>query len=118
MNLSKYEIQKNVNQYVFKDRLQIGRFVFDEDQRVLLLDDMQFPLRNKLFLILCFLVYGKGRLIHRDAIIENIWENNHSVGQKSLTNAICMLRRIFSVDPDNSVNIVTISKTGYRLIVQ
>jgi len=118
MALSKHEIREKINRYVFKDRLQIGNFIFDEEQRILLLGDQAFPLRDKLFSIMCFLAYSQGRLIHRDVLIESIWRNNYSVGQKSLTNGICMLRRIFSRDPGESVNIVTVSKTGYRLLFQ
>ena len=115
MHVSKYEIKKTVNHYTFKDTVKIGNFIFDEDRRAIILGEKEFQLRDKLFTIFCFLVYSRGKLVHRDAIVEKIWSNNNNVGQRSLTNAICMLRKILDKDESESAQIVTVSKTGYRL---
>lgn len=116
--LSKFEIQDTLSQTVAVNSvIKIGNFVFDEDYRVLKLNNQQFELRNKLFAIMSFLAYSQGKLIPRDVIVKSIWKNNEHVGQKSLTHAICMLRKIFNEDPQQSVQIITISKTGYRLVV-
>ena len=117
MELSKSEINRKINQYTFCDQLCLGNFVFDEEKRVLTLNEQSYFLRSKVFQILCFLIYAKGRLVHRDVLVSSIWPNNEAVGQKSLTHGICMLRRVFSLDRDKSANILTVSKTGYRLIL-
>ncbi|TQV73692.1 response regulator transcription factor [Aliikangiella marina] len=118
MTLTKFDIQKTLNKTVaFNSIVPIGNFDFDEDYRVLRLNNHTFELRNKLFSIMSFLAYSDGKLIPRDVIINSIWRNNEHVGQKSLTHSICMLRKIFNQDPEQSVQIITISKTGYRLVV-
>ena len=118
MTPSKFDIKKTIkNTIAFNSTLTLGNFVFDEDYRVLRLQKQQFELRNKLFSIMSFFAYSDGKLIPRDVIIHSIWKNNEHVGQKSLTHAICMLRKIFNQDPQQSVQIITISKTGYRLVI-
>ena len=100
----------------FAEEVKLGNFVFDRETRTLHYQDYVFHLRDKIFQLLDLLVESEGRLVYRDAIISYVWKDNYYVGQNSLTNAICMLRKMFAKDPGKSVIVKTTSKVGYRLV--
>ncbi|MCQ8879540.1 winged helix-turn-helix domain-containing protein [Pseudoalteromonas shioyasakiensis] len=79
--------------------------------------DMEVVLQPKFIELLCLLASRYPDAITRDELIEKVWDGNHFVGEKALTNAIWHLRKSFKeLDPSQSY-IETLRKTGYRLMV-
>jgi len=73
-------------------------------------------MQPKFIEVLAYLASQYPRLVDRQELIENIWDGNHYVGEKALTNAIWNLRNEFK-QTDNDY-IETIRKKGYRLLVE
>ncbi|MCO7225038.1 winged helix-turn-helix domain-containing protein [Pleionea sp. CnH1-48] len=110
-----YEKTSNTNQ---DSTVKIGKLALCRDTHTLLINNESHHLRNKLFLLLNYLVINQNRLINRDELISNIWDGNYYIGEKGLTHAVCMLRNLLKKDPDCGVLIDTIPKTGYRLRIR
>ena len=68
----------------------------------------------KIAAVLAFLLENKQRVVLRDELIDKVWDGNHYVGQKGLTNAIWRLRKILADDPE--IEIRTVSKSGYQVL--
>lgn len=64
--------------------------------------------------VLCYLAKHFPALVSREQLIANVWDGNHYVGEKALTNAIWQLRQTFS-QLGNPELITTVRKKGYRL---
>ncbi len=73
-------------------------------------------LQPKFIEVLSYLAKHHPRVIPREELIENIWGPDSYVGEKSLTNAIWHLRKNLTV-ADSEIEIETIRKAGYRLLV-
>lgn len=73
-------------------------------------------LQPKFIEVLNYLASQYPRLVDRQELIENIWDGNHFVGEKSLTNAIWNLRNELKQTGANYIE--TVRKKGYRLQVK
>ncbi|MGO2010638.1 MAG: winged helix-turn-helix domain-containing protein [Pseudoalteromonas sp.] len=72
-------------------------------------------LQPKFIELLGFLASRYPEIVTREELINNVWDGNHFVGEKALTNGIWHVRKAFKeLDPDNDY-IDTLRKTGYRL---
>lgn len=71
-------------------------------------------LQNKPIEVLHFLATQFPRLVSRDEIIDSVWDGNHYVGDKALTNVIWQLRHQFKLLGILDA-ISTVRKKGYRL---
>ena len=77
--------------------------------------DDEYVLQPKFIELLGFLASRYPEAVTREELINSVWDGNHFVGEKALTNAIWHLRKAFKeLDPDNDY-IETLRKTGYRL---
>ena len=73
-------------------------------------------LQPKFIEVLAYLASQFPRVVTREELIEKIWDSNHYVGEKALTNAVWNLRKALKVE--NNPVIETIRKTGYRLLLE
>ncbi|WP_394200024.1 winged helix-turn-helix domain-containing protein [Shewanella waksmanii] len=79
--------------------------------------EQSVSLQPKFIEVLSYLARHFPRVVTREELIEEIWEGNHYVGSKALTNAVWHLRQhIKSVTGQESA-IETVRKTGYRLLI-
>jgi Tol biopolymer transport system component/DNA-binding winged helix-turn-helix (wHTH) protein len=80
--------------------------------------DNKQPLQPKFIEVLCYLAEHCPRVITREELIENVWDDNNYVGEKALNNAVWQLRKsLKGVNGDDDV-IKTIRKVGYQLLVE
>jgi len=78
----------------------------------------KISLQPKFIEVILYLANHYPRVISRNELIDNVWDGNYFVGEKSLTNAIWQLRKhLKAVDQEHDV-IETIRKMGYRLLVE
>jgi len=75
-------------------------------------------LQPKVIEVFSFMAANYPRLISRTEIIDVVWDGNHYVGDKALTNAIWQLRQSLKhLSPDFEF-IETVRKSGYKLLVE
>nr|WP_257605890.1 winged helix-turn-helix domain-containing protein [Ferrimonas balearica] len=98
---------------------QLGDCRVDPVKRTLSCESLgTLSLQPKFVDVLYQLAEHYPEVVSRDHLIDTIWEGNHFVGAKALTNAIWHLRRALAqVDPDREW-IETLRKGGYRLKVR
>lgn len=75
-------------------------------------------LQPKFIEVILYLANHYPRVISRNELIDNIWDGNYFVGEKSLTNAIWQLRKNLKGIEQESGVIETIRKMGYRLLIE
>jgi len=66
--------------------------------------------------VLNYLASQYPRIVERQELIDNIWDGNHYVGEKSLNNSVWNLRN--ELKHTGVTYIETIRKKGYRLLIQ
>ena len=71
-------------------------------------------LEPRLSKLMYFLSLNINTIVSRDYLIENIWQDT-VVNNESLTRAISDLRKVLSKNFDQTLEIDTISKRGYKL---
>lgn len=75
-------------------------------------------LQPKFIEVIVYLAQNYPRVISRNELIDNVWDGNYFVGEKSLTNAIWQLRKNLKGTNQNQDVIETIRKMGYRLLIE
>ncbi len=95
---------------------RLGRCTINPLENKLVCDDSEHVLQPKFIELLGCLVARYPEPITREELINLVWDGNHFVGEKALTNAIWHLRKAFKELDPNSSYIETLRKTGYRLV--
>ena len=76
-----------------KDGLHHGLLYVDKDTKVVYLNDMPLQLTKKEYRILDFLMRHPGRHLSREEIMDEVWEGDVLVGERSIDVHIARLRR-------------------------
>ncbi|MBY6186646.1 winged helix-turn-helix domain-containing protein [Marinobacter hydrocarbonoclasticus] len=98
---------------------QLGPCKVDPIQRTLTCEALgTLSLQPKFVDVLYRLAERYPEVVSRDELIDAIWEGNHFVGSKALTNAIWHLRRALTQVDGEIEWIETLRKGGYRLKVR
>ena len=94
----------------------IGKFNFDYNQQLLMLDDKTYNLTTKESDLLRLLAKNKNQVLEREVALKKIWGNDSYFTARSMDVFITKLRKYFKNDP--TVQIINIHGTGYKLLVQ
>ncbi len=94
---------------------EFSNFRIDEQERVLYRDDVPVALAPKVFDTLFALASRAGRVVSKDILMEEIWENTF-VEENNLTQYIFTLRRILDEKKTGAKYIETVSRRGYRFV--
>lgn len=102
----------NIIKRVYKDndRIQIGGYEIDENQRIVFKNDVEIDLTTKEFDLLLLFVKNRGTAFLREQILEKVWDDNYFGSGRVVDDTLRRLRRKL---PD--INIQTIYGFGYRL---
>ena len=73
-------------------------------------------LPHRTILVLSYLVSRSGQLVLRDELIDDLWQGNHAVGNRALTNAVWMIREALDDDDKEPRYIQTVPRRGYRFL--
>lgn len=97
--------------------IQLGNYLFYPIENSLHLGDKKIHLQKNECTVLKLLCKNKDKMLNKTEILEIVW-SNEDLKQKeaSLNNILSTLR--FKLNKDKRVEIQTIPKTGYRLIVK
>ena len=97
------------------EKINIGRFVFDAKNMLLILDGKEQPLTRKEAALLKVLYDNKNDLVTRKKVLKMIWGNNDYFIGRSMDVFIARLRKYLKADPN--VKIITVHGVGFRLVV-
>lgn len=96
------------------ERIELGNLVIDTARRVVEIDCSPVPFRPKEFDLLVALARDAGRVVTRDALINDVWDENWFGSTKTLDIHILAVRR--KIDPPSGPSrITTLRGVGYRL---
>jgi len=96
------------------ERIVVGNLVVDLGSRRVWLDDGEIVLRSKEFDLLSVLAAEPGRVISRDRIMREVWDQNWYGSTKTLDMHISALRRKLGCDVSEDGLITTVRGQGYR----
>ena len=96
-------------------RFQLGKFIFDTQHQVLILDDVQTKLTTKESELLTMLCVHANDVLERDLALKTIWMDDNYFNARSMDVYITKLRKLLKDDPEIEIN--NVHGRGYRLII-
>jgi eukaryotic-like serine/threonine-protein kinase len=95
---------------------QFGDFRVDTLARTLRRDGEVVTLNRRAFDVLLYFVQNPGRVLSRDELLKNVWQNTF-VDENSLAQSISALRRALEEKPGDNSYIVTLPGRGYQFVL-
>jgi len=95
---------------------RMGDVFFDKNRQTLILDNKSIRITTLEAEVLWMLWLGKGHIVERKKILNELWGNDKANQSRSLDVIISKLRKYFH--KDTSVQIITIRNEGYRLLLE
>ena len=96
-------------------RYEFGSFALDPGKRLLLREGEPVPLAPKVLEILQLLIENRGRVLTKDELLEQVW-NDTIGGGGGLTRNVSILRKALGERPDEHQYIVTVPGRGYQFV--
>jgi DNA-binding winged helix-turn-helix (wHTH) protein len=96
-------------------RFAFGPFTLDPSSVELHRGDKKISLRPKCFDLLVYFLEHPGRLITKDELLQNIW-NDVIVSEGTINRTVTALRSALDDDADNPTYIETVSRRGYKFV--
>ena len=93
---------------------KIGKFTFDTQKQVLIVDDMSTKLTTKENELLSLLCAHVNEILERNFALKTIWIDDNYFNARSMDVYITKLRKHLKADP--SIEIINIHGKGYKLI--
>ena len=93
---------------------KIGKFTFDTQKQVLIVDDMSTKLTTKESELLSLLCAHMNEILERNFALKTIWIDDNYFNARSMDVYITKLRKHLKADP--SIEIINIHGKGYKLI--
>ena len=95
--------------------LQLGKYIFNYNKRILVFDSKERKLTSKESELLRLLILNKNELVERSVALKEIWSDNNYFTARSMDVYITKLRSYLI--EDKSVEIVNVHGSGFKLIV-
>ena len=93
---------------------KIGRFTFDTQKQVLVIDDKTKKLTTKESELLALLCANVNQILERNFALKTIWVDDNYFNARSMDVYITKLRKLLKDDP--TIEIINIHGKGYKLI--
>ena len=93
---------------------KIGKFTFDTQKQVLIIDDMSTKLTTKESELLSLLCAHVNEILERNFALKTIWIDDNYFNARSMDVYITKLRKKLKEDP--SIEIINLHGKGYKLI--
>ncbi|WP_298532484.1 helix-turn-helix domain-containing protein [uncultured Algibacter sp.] len=110
----KHRILKN-SKKIESPFLKIGAYKFFKEQNKIITDTVEINLSKKECELIAILSTNQNRVVKREILVKEIWEDHGVFVDRSLDTFISKLRKKFKDDP--TINIVNIHGVGYKLEV-
>jgi DNA-binding response OmpR family regulator len=98
-----------------QQRITIGPLELDTDARRAWFDGNPLELRAKEFNLLAALANNAGRVMRRDELMRDVWDENYFGSTKTLDVHMAALRKKLGGDREGPASITTLRGVGYRL---
>jgi len=105
----------NKNDLDLRSGFMLGSWIVQPDQNRIDQGSATVQLEPKVMQVLCLLARQQGEVVSRTSLIDEAWKGTY-VSEEVLSRAISVLRKQLGDDRKNPEYIVTIPKSGYRLI--
>jgi len=96
---------------------RFGPFHLDVQERRLLRDGAQVPLRLKAFETLRVLVENAGRLVTKETLLKQVW-SDAVVEENNINANVSILRKALGEDANAQSYIETVPRAGYRFVAK
>ncbi len=96
------------------NRLSFQGLIIDLDTRVVTVGNKQVELHAKEFDILCYLAKNKGKILTKQQIYEEVWQEQYAYDDNNIMGYISKLRKSIEPDPNSPSYIQTVKGVGYR----
>lgn len=96
------------------NRLSFQGLVIDMDTRIVTARNEKIELHVKEFNILCYLAKNQGKILTKQQIYEEVWQEQYAYDDNNIMGYISKLRRSIEPDPNNPTYIQTVKGVGYR----
>jgi len=100
-----------------RDSIRIGRLLIDPDLRRITKDDQEVELAPKEFDLLLELIRHQGAVVTRIDLMKEVWGHASVVVSRTVDTHIAELRRKLEDDASNPCLIITVRKSGYRVVM-
>ncbi len=97
------------------ERIRFGNVVVDPSQRDAIIDGRNAGLTAKEFDLLYFLAQRRGRVVSREAILQELWPEDEPESEKIVAVYMRRLRQKLEADPDAPDHLLTVRGYGYKV---
>jgi TolB-like protein/DNA-binding winged helix-turn-helix (wHTH) protein/lipopolysaccharide biosynthesis regulator YciM len=98
-------------------QFEFGAFILDPGEHLLLRDGQSVNITPKAFDLLAVLVENRGRLMTKEALLEQVWPDSF-VEEANLSVKMSELRRALGEAPNANQYIETVPRKGYRFVAE
>ncbi len=88
--------------------------MIDMDTRIVTARNEQIELHAKEFNILCYLAKNQGKILTKQQIYEEVWQEQYAYDDNNIMGYISKLRKSIEPDPNDPTYIQTVKGVGYR----
>ncbi len=96
--------------------IKLGDMTINIIRREVIRGDSRVLLSQRQAQLLAYFLNNANRIISREELIENVWENMIDPNGRNLDMYIARLRKVLEADPLNPVHLLTVWSAGYRLV--
>ncbi|WP_440223700.1 response regulator transcription factor [Dokdonella sp. MW10] len=97
------------------DPIDLPPYTVDARRRRIAFDDVEVELTQREFDLAVFLFRRHGRIVGREALLENVWNLGASVSTRTLDTHVSRLRKKLELNGEHGWRLVAIYQHGYRL---
>lgn len=90
--------------------------IVDFDKFELTVGDTTHPLTTMEMQLLRYFIEHESRVLSRDQIMENVWDDTAAFSTRSIDNFVMRLRRLIEPQPGVPRHILSVRGTGYRFV--
>lgn len=87
----------------------------DLQRRRIYLNGREIELTQRVFDLACYLLRRQGRIVSRDALLENVWNLSASVSTRTVDTHVSRLRKKLELNGEHGWRLTAVYQHGYRL---
>ena len=95
--------------------LSLPPYSVDPQRRRISVDGNEIELTQREYELACYLIRRQGRIVSRDALLENIWNLGPSVSTRTVDTHVSRLRKKLQLSGEHGWRLTAIYQHGYRL---
>ncbi|HVX04936.1 MAG TPA: response regulator transcription factor [Rhodanobacteraceae bacterium] len=97
------------------DVLELPPYRVDAQRRVISVNGVPVELTQREYELACYLFRRQGRIVSRDALLENVWNLASDVSTRTVDTHISRLRKKLGLSGENGWRLTAVYQHGYRI---